>query len=103
MNAIDKYFKLGLSISLIAEEEGVNPKEIRSRLRNEGISIPVGAELDVVTEALQDRGYTSFHDFVTKNGFYAPIKDQAKELEVSRHVLGKLYEAYRTYVSDSAT
>lgn len=99
---LERYFFDGKSISEIAEIDDMLYEDVEADLREGGVSIPPGHDVDAVTAALKVRGYKSFHQFVSQHGFLEPVKDQARRLGVSRYVLSKLYDAYREFISSTS-
>lgn len=97
MNVLDSYFNDGKTIEEISNEIGVTGDEVRDALRSAGLSVPVGASCDVATSKILARGFKSFRDYVQRIGL-KPIKDQARELGVSRGTLTRTHDAFRSYL-----
>lgn len=100
MRAVISYLVDGLTVTEIADDLGTTQDSVRDDLRAIGISISANADLDLVTESVRAQGFNSFHSLVSQNGFLRPIKDQARELGVSRYVLAKFFDAYRRFLAD---
>lgn len=100
MNTLEAYFIDGLDVNEIAKKGDLTVEEVVDSLREAGVGVPHGSTLDSVTAALKAQGFMSFHRFVLHSGALNPIKYQARQIGVSRHVLAKFYDAYRGFLAD---
>ena len=75
MTVAIRYFIDGLGVREIAEAEGLPPDEVRDTLKGIGINIGAGDNVDAITQIIRENGFSSFRDYVAKNGFH-PIKNQ---------------------------
>ena len=93
------YFKHGLSVSRIAEAEGLTREEVVMQLRAVSLNISEKYEHDAVCSSIFEKtDYTSFFEFAQDHSS-TPIRDQARSLEVSRGTVTRIYQAFRNYLA----
>ncbi len=97
MRTLDHYFINGNTIDEIADIEGTTRAEVVNILRAAGLSIQDDAQADAATEAILESGFYSFQDYVQRKGL-EPLKNQARELGVTRGALAKAHDAFRHYL-----
>lgn len=102
MRTLDHYFFNGNTVDEIAEIEGSDRATVISTLREAGLSIQDDAQADAATEAILDSGYYSFQDYVQRRGL-EPLKNQARELGVTRGALAKAHDAFRHYLRSTSS